>query len=122
MEIVRHKSETKLGLGPKTVAALPEKVPGGAFGMFILAAIHRLQDQAYGANIARHLKAHGRNAPTPRVYQTLALLEAQGLLESTVTETTDGARVRGKPARVYRLSAPSLSVISFFSLDTQVSS
>ena len=95
---------------------LPEKVPGGAFGMLILAAVNRLEDNAYGAKIAKFLDEHGRKAPTPRVYQNLAQLEDVGLLISQ-THTGDGPRVRGKPARVYSLTDPAKSIIQFFLAD-----
>ncbi|MDX8346517.1 helix-turn-helix transcriptional regulator [Cognatiyoonia sp. IB215446] len=98
-------------------AMLPEKVPGGAFGMFILAAINRLNEDAYGAKIAKLLVEHGRSAPTPRVYQNLAQLEEAGLLTSQ-THTGDGPRVRGKPARVYSLTDSAKSIIQFFLADT----
>lgn len=97
-------------------AMLPEKIPGGAFGMLILAAIYRLEDQAYGAKIAKLLDEHGRKAPTPRVYQNLAQLEEAGLLTSQ-TNTDDGPRVRGKPARIYSLTDSAKSIIWFFSAD-----
>ena len=95
---------------------LPEKVPGGAFGMLLLAAINRLEEDAYGAKIAKLLDEHGRKAPTPRVYQNLAQLEEAGLLTSQ-TNTDDGPRVRGKPARVYSLTDPAKSIIQFFLAD-----
>ena len=97
-------------------AMLPEKVPGGAFGMFILAAINRLEEDAYGAKIAKFLDEHGRKAPTPRVYQNLAQLEDAGLLTSQ-THTVDGPRVRGKPARIYSLTDSAKSIIQFFLAD-----
>lgn len=96
---------------------LPEKIPGGAFGMFILAAIHRLKNDAYGAKIAKLLDDNGRKAPTPRVYQNLSQLEEVGLLTSQ-TKTNDGPRVRGMPARVYSLTDSAESVITFFATDT----
>lgn len=96
---------------------LPEKIPGGAFGMFILAAINRLKSDAYGAKIAKLLDDNGRKAPTPRVYQNLSQLEEVGLLTSQ-TKPKDGPRVRGMPARVYSLTDSAESIISFFTADT----
>lgn len=92
---------------------LPEKIPGGAFGMLILAAVNRLDDEAYGAKIAKLLGANGRQAPTPRVYQTLSQLEESGLLTSQ-TKTDDGPRIRGMPARVYTLTDSAKTIIRFF--------
>lgn len=92
---------------------LPEKIPGGAFGMFILAAVNRLKNDAYGAKIAKLLDDNGRKAPTPRVYQNLFQLEEVGLLTSQ-TKSNDGPRVRGKPARVYCLTGSAETIISFF--------
>lgn len=97
---------------------LPEKVPGGAFGMFILAAINRLKEDAYGAKIAKLLDENGRMAPTPRVYQNLSLLEEAGLLTSQ-TKSDDGPRVRGMPARVYSLTDSAKSIIRFFMAETE---
>lgn len=96
---------------------LPNKVPGGAFGMFILAAVNRLNEDAYGARIADLIQQNGRKAPTPRVYQNLAQLQNAGLLTSQ-TKTDDGPRVRGMPARVYTLTDSAKSIISFFKADT----
>ena len=100
------------------IAMLPEKVPGGAFGMLILAAINRLHENAYGARIAKLLDENGRKAPTPRVYQNLALLEEAGLLTSQ-TKTDGGPRVRGMPAKVYSLTDSAKSIIEFFTADTR---
>lgn len=97
-------------------AILPDKVPGGAFGMFILAAINRLKEDAYGAKISKLLVENGRSAPTPRVYQNLSQLEDAGLLTSQ-TYTDDGPRVRGKPARIYSLTDSAKSIIRFFLAD-----
>lgn len=85
--------------------------------MFILAAINRLKDDAYGAKIAKLLDDNGRKAPTPRVYQNLSQLEEFGLLTSQ-TKTNGGPRVRGMPARVYSLTDSAESIISFFKADT----
>lgn len=92
---------------------LPDKVPGGAFGMLILAAINRLKDEAYGAKIAKLLEENGRSAPTPRVYQNLSKLEDAGFLTSQ-TKTDGGSRVRGMPARVYSLTDSAKSIMRFF--------
>ena len=97
-------------------AVLPEKVPGGAFGMFILAAVNRLKEDAYGARIAKLLDEHGRKAPTPRVYQNLWQLEDAGFLTSQVI-TEGGPRVRGMPAKVYSLTDSARSIIRFFLAD-----
>lgn len=107
-----------VGSNDSDTAMLPEKVPGGAFGMFLIAAINRLEEQAYGAKIAKLLVEHGRAAPTPRVYQNLAQLEDAGLLTSQ-TNTDGGPRVRGKPARVYKLTDSAKSIIRFFLADAR---
>lgn len=92
---------------------LPEKVPGGAFGMLLLAAVNRLRDDAYGAKIAKLLDDNGRQAPTPRVYQNLSQLEDAGFLTSQ-TKTDGGPRVRGMPARVYTLTDSAEAIMRFF--------
>lgn len=84
--------------------------------MFILGAINQLKEDAYGARIAKLLDENGRMAPTPRVYQNLAQLEAAGLLSSQ-TITDGGPRVRGMPAKVYSLTDSAKSIIRFFLAD-----
>lgn len=81
--------------------------------MFILAAINRLKDDAYGAKIAKLLDENGKKAPTPRVYQNLAQLEEVGFLTSQI-KTDGGPRVRGMPAKVYSLTDSAQSIIRFF--------
>lgn len=84
--------------------------------MFILGAVYRLKEDAYGAKIAKLLDENGRKAPTPRVYQNLSQLEEAGLLTSQ-TKSGDGPRVRGMPARVYSLTETAQTIIRFFSMD-----
>jgi len=81
--------------------------------MLILAAVNRLDENAYGAKIAELLDEHGRKAPTPRVYQNLSRLQAADLLTSQ-KKTNDGPRVRGMPVRVYKLTDSAKSIIRFF--------
>jgi DNA-binding PadR family transcriptional regulator len=96
------------------MTVLPEKIPGGAFGVLLIGAVNSLRENAYGARISKFLEENGRYAPTPRVYQTLAQLEAENLLTSHQT-SNDGPSVRGKPARVYQLTETAETLIRFIS-------
>lgn len=92
---------------------LPAKIPGGVFGVLLIGAVHQLKENAYGAEISRLLVAHGRDAPTPRVYRYLSELEKLGLLESRINSEIS-MNARGKPPRVYSLTESSETVIDFF--------
>ena len=94
---------------------LPEKIPGGAYAMFVLAAVNRLGDNAYAAEIARLLKAHGRPTETSRIYQTLSQLAKAKMVELDMDIETDNNR-----PLIYLLTDSGRAVIDFFGPDPKM--
>ena len=94
---------------------LPEKILGGAYAMFVLAAVNRLGDNAYAAEIARLLKAHGRPTETSRVTQTLSQLSKTKMVKLE----TDIDSENNRPL-IYSLTDSGRAVIDFFGPDPKM--
>jgi DNA-binding PadR family transcriptional regulator len=74
----------------------------GEFEMLLLAAVLRLEDEAYGASVLREIEDRtGREPVAGAVYTGLRRLEARGLLRSEVGEPTPERGGRRK--RYFRL-------------------
>ena len=74
----------------------------GEFEQLVLLAVLRLDDEAYGAAIARELREKARRDPSPgAIFTTLERLEARGLVRSRYGEPTPERGGRRK--RYYRL-------------------
>lgn len=74
----------------------------GEFEMLLLAAVLRLEDEAYGAGVVREIEERtGREPVAGAVYTGLRRLEARGLLRSEVGEPTPERGGRRK--RYFRL-------------------
>jgi DNA-binding PadR family transcriptional regulator len=83
----------------------------GRFEHFLLLAVVRLGDQAYGMTIRRELADHtGRDVAVGAIYTALARLERRGLVRSWLGEPT--AERGGKAKRHYRVLAPGLRAIA----------
>lgn len=76
----------------------------GEFEILVLAALIRLDDQAYGVAILREIESRsGRSVSLGSLYPTLARLEKKGYVRSRMGEATP---VRGGRAkRYYALTA-----------------
>jgi PadR family transcriptional regulator len=76
----------------------------GRFEHFLLLAVLRLGDDAYGMTIRRELARHtGREVAVGAIYTALARLEARGLVQSWLGEPTPERGGRAK--RYYRVLA-----------------
>ena len=76
----------------------------GRFEHFLLLAVMRLGDDAYGMTIRRALADHtGRDIAVGAIYTALARLERRGLVQSWLGEPT--AERGGKAKRHYRVLA-----------------
>ncbi len=76
----------------------------GRFEHFLLLAVLRLGDDAYGMTIRRELARHtGREIAVGAIYTALARLEARGLVQSWLGEPTPERGGRAK--RYYRVLA-----------------
>ena len=77
----------------------------GRFEHFLLLAVVRLGDEAYGMTIRRELAEHtGRDIAVGAIYTALARLERRGLVQSWLGEPTQERGGRAK--RYYRVLAP----------------
>lgn len=75
----------------------------GDLQQFVMLAVARLGDQAYGAAIRKELnEVAGRRASVPTVYVTLVRLEEQGLATSR-SEAPDPGQ-GGRARRVFELT------------------
>jgi len=75
------------------------------FELYVLLAIARLGDEAYGVRIRQEIEARtGRPISVGALYATLARLAEKGLLRQQVAEPRPGAR--GRPRKYCRLTAP----------------
>ena len=69
------------------------------FELYVMLAVVRLEDDAYGAEISRAIEARtGRPVSIGALYATLGRLEDKGLLQARVSEPEP---VRGGRARKY---------------------
>jgi DNA-binding PadR family transcriptional regulator len=76
----------------------------GRFEHFLLLAVLRLGDDAYGMTIRRELAQHtGREVAVGAIYTALARLEARGLVQSRLGDPTPERGGRAK--RYYRVLA-----------------
>jgi DNA-binding PadR family transcriptional regulator len=76
----------------------------GRFEHFLLLAVVRLGDHAYGMTIRRELAEHtGREVAVGAIYTALARLERRGLVQSWLGEPTQERGGRAK--RYYRVLA-----------------
>lgn len=76
----------------------------GRFEHFLLLAVARLGDDAYGMTIRRELAEHtGREIAVGAIYTALARLERRGLVQSWLGEPTQERGGRAK--RHYRVLA-----------------
>ncbi len=76
----------------------------GRFEHFLLLAVMRLGDDAYGMTIRRELADHtGRDIAVGAIYTALARLERRGLVQSWLGEPTPERG--GKAKRYYRVLA-----------------
>ena len=76
----------------------------GRFEHFLLLAVVRLGDEAYGMTIRRELAEHtGRDVAVGAIYTALARLERRGLVQSWLGQPT--AERGGKAKRHYRVLA-----------------
>ena len=76
----------------------------GRFEHFLLLAVMRLGDDAYGMTIRRQLADHtGRDIAVGAIYTALARLERRGLVQSWLGEPTPERG--GKAKRYYRVLA-----------------
>lgn len=74
----------------------------GAFEQFVLFAVLRLGEDAYGVTIRETLEEKtGRSFSSGAIYTALARLEERGLVTSWVGEPTPGRA--GRPPRHYRV-------------------
>lgn len=83
----------------------------GRFEHFLLLALLRLGDGAYGMTIRRELARHtGREVAVGAIYTALARLERRGLVESWLGEPTEERG--GKAKRHYRVLAAGTRAIA----------
>jgi PadR family transcriptional regulator PadR len=76
----------------------------GEFEYFMLTAIARLGDDAYGVAIRQTLEeATGRTCSLGALYTTLDRLEAKGLIDTYMGDPTP--RRGGRPKRMVRITA-----------------
>jgi PadR family transcriptional regulator, regulatory protein PadR len=76
----------------------------GRFEHFLILAVLRLGDEAYGMTIRRELAEHtGREVAVGAIYTALARLERRGLVQSWLGEPTQERG--GKAKRHYRVLA-----------------
>lgn len=79
----------------------------GEFELMILLAVIRLGDEAYGVPISRQLEMHRRRGVlVGSVYAALERLEAKGLVESSLGESTP--KRGGKARRYFRITKTGL--------------
>ena len=82
----------------------------GEFETFLLMALLRLKEGAYGAEVHREIEARiGRSVAVGAVYTGLARLEHAGLISSTVGDPTPERGGRRK--RYYRVEATGLEAL-----------
>jgi len=73
------------------------------FELYVMLAVARLGDDAYGAGVRREIEAEtGRPVSVGALYTTLARLEAKGLLRLRDAGPAPGQR--GRPRRYCRLT------------------
>ena len=76
----------------------------GEFEFFVLSASMRLGDEAYGASVGREIEAAtGRSCSIGALYTTLERLEAKGLVQTRMGESTP--QRGGRPKRMIRVTA-----------------
>ena len=76
----------------------------GEFELYIMAALARLGDEAYGMTIRRELAEHtGREIAAGAIYTALARLETRGYVRSRLGDPTPERGGRAK--RFYRVLA-----------------
>jgi DNA-binding PadR family transcriptional regulator len=67
------------------------------FELYVMLAVARLEDEAYGATILREIEERtGRPVSIGALYATLARLDAKGLIELDVVEPQPGQRGRAR--------------------------
>lgn len=85
------------------------KEPGeflGAFEQFVLLALLRLGDQAYGMTVRREIEARtGRAVSLGAVYATLDRLEQKGLVRSFSVSAAEIPARGGRARRYFRVEA-----------------
>jgi DNA-binding PadR family transcriptional regulator len=75
----------------------------GEFEIYVLLALSRLEDDAYGIGIRRAIESRtGRETAIGAVYATLARLEEKGLVRHTVSDPQPVAG--GRARKCYRLT------------------
>jgi PadR family transcriptional regulator, regulatory protein PadR len=88
----------------------PQKNFVGEFEEFVLLAIRKLDDNAYGVTIRQTLeKALGRTISIGATYTTLERLEEKGFISSWAGEPT--AERGGRAKRYFRLEGPGERVL-----------
>lgn len=85
----------------------------GEFQNHILSSVLHLKT-AYGVQIRDYLAAKlDRDIHLPQVYTALAKMEIAGLLEGKVqNKTSAGLNTRGRPRRIYTITAPGLRMLN----------
>lgn len=92
------------------VERVPVKAPRGLM-FVVLRKISHLGDNAYGAEIRKQIsKQSGEDVPAAKIYIALARLEDSGLV-SARDELERPAGRRGRPRRIYKLTAPGLRAL-----------
>jgi PadR family transcriptional regulator len=90
--------------------AMPKGSYLGEFEQYVLAAVLRLRDNAYGVTIRREIvERTGRDVAFGAVYATLDRLQAKGYVSSHLGEAT---RERGgKAKRYFEIQAPGVRAL-----------
>lgn len=89
-----------------------DNVPGGSFGVFVLACVTRLGTDAYGMRIVKTLSdKYGKSVAPPRVYQTLGALEKKGFVKSF--QADPDPHTPGRPKRMYSADDKGAAVMEF---------
>ena len=88
----------------------PKRQRLGSFEGYVVAAVHRLADEAYGTLIIEDVEQlAGREISFGAVYTVLGRLEAKGLVESALGEAT--AQRGGRAKRYFRLTTAGESAL-----------
>lgn len=83
----------------------------GDFQALVLDAVAHLSKEAYGSKIAEKLTAAlERQVHQPQVYTALVKLESMGLVESQISSDHTAGR-RGRPRRIFTITAPGLRLL-----------
>jgi DNA-binding PadR family transcriptional regulator len=83
----------------------------GQFEEFILLALMRLRENAYGVTIRREIAERtGRDVSVGAVYTTLERLERKGYVSSWIGEAT--AERGGRAKRYFKIEAPGARALS----------